>query len=148
MKTTMQIVLVQTEVEDALKEYVHKRVTVPTDTHFEIDISSTRGSEGVKAIIDLVPASTTGPKVITAGRKRLTVPATQTPVPATKEPEPEPEAEPAQEPAEPQEPQTEESEEVAEATGTEDAVSAATEPPPPAAPVKSLFANLRKPQNG
>lgn len=53
----MQIILIQSEIEQSIKDYISKRLTVAEGTDIQIDLSATRGAEGIKAIIDLVPAT-------------------------------------------------------------------------------------------
>ena len=52
----MQIILVQAEVEQAIQNYINDRVRVPEGTEIIIDLAATRGPEGFKATVDLVPA--------------------------------------------------------------------------------------------
>lgn len=184
MKTTMQIILVQHEVEQALREYISSRLTIPEGTDFQIDLASTRGPEGVKAIIDLVPTNNPIPAVsrsATAVRKLKTAtlastahPPTSTTTAATAtiskptstQVEPETadlsgtESSEAGDTDDTSEDAAEEQAEEAteaEAQSAEPAQAAApsadvvpeteTEAAPATPPVRSLFANLRKPQN-
>ena len=50
----MQIILVQQEVEQALRDYVASRLTLVEGTSFEIDLAATRGVNGITATINLV----------------------------------------------------------------------------------------------
>ena len=50
----MQIILVQQEVEQALRDYVASRLTLVEGTCFEIDLAATRGVNGITATINLV----------------------------------------------------------------------------------------------
>lgn len=53
----MQIILVQAEVEQAIKDYISERLTLSDGTEIQIDLSATRGADGIKATIDLVEGS-------------------------------------------------------------------------------------------
>lgn len=57
----MQIILVQTEVEQALRNYVASRLTLAVGTTFSIDLAATRGANGITATIDLVEPGQTPP---------------------------------------------------------------------------------------
>ena len=50
----MQITLNQTEIEKAILEYMHKRVSIIEGTEVQIEMKATRGSEGFSAIIDIL----------------------------------------------------------------------------------------------
>lgn len=63
----MQIILVQQEVEQALRDYVASRLTLVEGTQFEIDLAATRGANGITATINLVsPGAAAAPAAKTA----------------------------------------------------------------------------------
>lgn len=148
----MQIILVQSEVEQALHDYISSRLTLAEGTTIKIDLSATRGADGIKATIDLV-APGSAPAALEAP-----APAPVKPAKAAKEdpkatPAPAPNAAP-QEPASDPQPDAEESPFVADAPAVEAGVDpvadqiaaeAAGEAPAPAP--KSLFASIKRPQN-
>ncbi|AWN06214.1 hypothetical protein [Erwinia phage phiEaP8] len=53
----MQIQLVQTEIEAALRAYVNNLINIKEGTQINIDLSAGRGADGFKATIDLVLAT-------------------------------------------------------------------------------------------
>lgn len=55
----MQIILVQAEIEKALTDYVLGLISIRDDQQITIDLSATRGTDGFKALIDIVPVGTT-----------------------------------------------------------------------------------------
>ena len=148
----MQITLNQVEIEEAITNYVNDLVSVNEGMAITVTIKATRGEEGTTALIDIVPevvelevvepvkaAAKPARKTAT---KQAAVPAKEEPVveaepePVVKEAEPEPEAEPVKE--------EEAAPDAAEVPVADDEQA---EVPAVAAP-KSLFANLRKPNNG
>lgn len=143
----MQIILVQSEVEQAIRDYVASRLTLADGTQIKIDLSATRGADGIKATIDLeepgtvaAPASAPAPtqtakKAPAAAEQPAPVATPQEPAKGTPEVDPAPKDEPKEPPFE-QDPPADAKPE-AEATGE----SANAEAP------RSLFANLKKPQN-
>lgn len=50
----MQITLVQTEIEAALRQYIGRKFTVANGVQMKIDLAATRGAEGFKATIDVL----------------------------------------------------------------------------------------------
>ena len=52
----MQITLVQTEIEQALKNFIFSQVNIREGMDIKIDLRATRGAEGFQAIIDIVPS--------------------------------------------------------------------------------------------
>ena len=137
----MQITLIQSEIEQALKNYINDIMSVKDGMEIEIQLKATRGEEGTTAIIDIVPQK---PKAARGGRTSGEVPAKAEPVKAATAPV---KAEPAQAVAE--------SVAEAEADDAEQVAEQAQEPAPveaeqaqaEEAPRKSLFAGLSKPQN-
>ena len=149
----MQITLNQVEIEEAITNYVNDLVSVNEGMAITVTIKATRGEEGTTALIDIVP-EVVEPEVVEpvkaaakparkTATKQAAVPAKEEPVveaepePVVKEAEPEPEAEPVKE----------EEEAVPNPTEVPVADDEQAEVPAVAAP-KSLFANLRKPNNG
>lgn len=56
----MQIIIVQSEIETAIRNHILSQITVNEGTEINIDLSATRGAEGFKATIDIVAAATNG----------------------------------------------------------------------------------------
>lgn len=53
-ENTMQLTLVQTEIEEALRQYVTNQVAVKDGKRIDITLRATRGADGYQAIIDIV----------------------------------------------------------------------------------------------
>jgi hypothetical protein len=152
----MQIILVQTEVEQALRNYVASRLTLAVGTTFSIDLAATRGANGITATIDLVepgqtpPAATApapagklaGVKPETAAKAPEVVSATQVAQAATATQEQS--AAPVAAAVEAQ--ATAEVEQAAEST-TSAATTVADGQAAEGATTKSLFGNLGRPKN-
>lgn len=151
----MQIILVQTEVEQALRNYVASRLTLAVGTTFSIDLAATRGANGITATIDLVEPGQTPPvaapapvgklagvKPETAAKAVEAVQATQVApaAVATQEQATAPAADVAETAATPaaEETETATPAATAEAAQTGEAAPAGT---------KSLFGNLGRPKN-
>lgn len=145
----MQITLVQTEIETAIRNYIHSQIVVKDGMKIDIILKATRGDEGTTAIIDITPenqATTPTPVVapaLTAIQKKVSTPVP--PIVKVEEPKQEPVAEPEPEsvpvvdvdpvPA-PKAP-----------TQVDESASEAESDSEDAAPRKSLFSGLSKPQN-
>lgn len=145
----MQITLVQTEIETAIRNYIHSQIVVKDGMKIDIILKATRGDEGTTAIIDITPenqATTPTPVVapaLTAIQKKVSTPVP--PIVKVEEPKQEPVAEPEPEsvpvvdvdpvPA-PKAP-----------TQVDESASEAESDSEDAAPRKSLFSSLSKPQN-
>lgn len=137
----MQITLIQSEIEQALKNYINDIMSVKDGMEIEIQLKATRGEEGTTAIIDIVPQK---PKAARGGRTSGEIPAKAEPVKAAAAPV---KAEPAQAVAESvAEAEADDAEQVAE-QAQEPAPVEAEQAPAEEAPRKSLFAGLSKPQN-
>ena len=149
----MQITLIQSEIEQALKNYINDIMSVKDGMEIEIQLKATRGEEGTTAIIDIVPQK---PKASRGGRTSGEVPAKAEPAKAAApakaeaaqavaEAAPEPVAESVAEA------EADDAEQVAEqaqeAEALEPAPVEAEQAPAEEAPRKSLFAGLSKPQN-
>ena len=52
----MQIILIQAEIEVAIRNYVNSKVKIAADQDIRIDLSASRGPEGFRANIDIVDA--------------------------------------------------------------------------------------------
>lgn len=50
----MQVTITQTEIENAILEYMNKRISISADSEVSVDIKSTRGADGFTAIIDII----------------------------------------------------------------------------------------------
>ena len=142
----MQITLIQSEIEQALKNYINDIMSVKDGMEIEIQLKATRGEEGTTAIIDIVPQK---PKAARGGRTSGEIPAKAEPVKAAADPV---KAEPAQAVAESvAEAEADDAEQVAEQAqepeAQEPAPVEAEQAPAEEAPRKSLFAGLSKPQN-
>ena len=144
----MQITLIQSEIEQALKNYINDIMSVKDGMEIEIQLKATRGEEGTTAIIDIVPQK---PKAPRGGRTSGEIPAKAEPAKAAAPAK----AEAAQVVAEAAPEPVAESVAEAEADDAEQVAEQAQEPevqePAPVeveeAPRKSLFAGLSKPQN-
>lgn len=144
----MQITLVQTEVEQALRDYVANRLTLAEGTTFSIELAATRGEKGITATIELIEPPKAGQVAAVAVKTTVKAPA---PAPSVTE-KPAPVAEqPAQQ-------ATETAADSAQVTGEgqpqADSQEAASDPKESAdaqqeaAPVgKSLFGGLKRPVN-
>lgn len=59
---TVQITIIQSEIEQAIRDYVGRQMKVHDGMELLIDISATRGSEGFKATIDIRPINSIKPE--------------------------------------------------------------------------------------
>ena len=141
----MQITLIQSEIEQALKNYINDIMSVKDGMEIEIQLKATRGEEGTTAIIDIVPqkpkatrGSRTSGEIVAKPEpvKAVAGSAKAEPVQAAVEAEPEPAAESVAEA------EADDAEQVGEQV-----IEPKTEVPAEEAPRKSLFAGLSKPQN-
>lgn len=147
----MQIILVQTEVVQALRDYVASRLTLAEGTEITVDLSATRGANGVTATIDLVePSQKATPAPV---QQVIKVPAAK-PETANKAPEAQQATQVAQSAAETQERATGLAAEASEGTTSGDTATQQADPATEtkvegetAAPTKSLFGNLARPKN-
>lgn len=146
----MQIILVQTEVEQALRNYVASRLTLAVGTTFSIDLAATRGANGITATIDLVepgqqPAAAVIPAAVAkpSPKAETVTKALEAPA-ATQVAQPDVQAQEQAETAAPAAETAVQADPVAE-TGTPETETAAEAT---AAPVtRSLFNNLARPKN-
>lgn len=149
----MQITLIQSEIEQALKNYINDIMSVKDGMEIEIQLKATRGEEGTTAIIDIVPQKTKPARAArvsgeTSGKSdtvRAAAPAKVDPAPAVAEADPAPVAESVAEA------EADDAEQVAEQAQEPEALEPAPveaeQAPAEEAPRKSLFAGLSKPQN-
>ncbi len=54
----MQITLTQDEISTAVEEYVHNQINVAEDQEISIDFTAGRGTNGLSATLDIIPAGT------------------------------------------------------------------------------------------
>lgn len=140
----MQIILVQSEVEQSIREYVAKRMTLADGTQIKIDLAATRGPEGFKATIDLVVGAEEAAPA-PAPQKTLGV---RQAVAKAKDPAQEPEGQKvADTPAVEEKPAQQASEASAAEPAPETAAQAEEKPAEEAPAARSLFKNLNKPVN-
>lgn len=152
----MQIILVQTEVVQALRDYVASRLTLAEGTEITVDLSATRGANGVTATIDLVepgqkPAAVAAPvqQVIKAFSAKAET--------ANKAPEAQQATQVAQSAPAAQEQATGDAVAASDTAATETATVTGDQAKADeaqagtagdvAAPTKSLFGNLARPKN-
>lgn len=62
----IQVTLVQVEIEEALRNFISTQMTLKEGTAIEIDLAATRGADGIKATINLIPPSNTQAAPVTA----------------------------------------------------------------------------------
>jgi hypothetical protein len=60
--TILQIIIVQAEIEQAIRNHILSQINVKDNHDILIDLSATRGADGFKATIDIVPSNTTAAK--------------------------------------------------------------------------------------
>jgi hypothetical protein len=153
----MQITINQAEIEEAIRDFVTKKLTVNAGQRIDIDLKATRGDEGYTAIIDIVdaePVTSTGIAQVAAEVKAERTPA----APAPKAERPKAVTKAAAPKA--AEPVAEEAAPVAEApaaaeeeapfdggTPVAEAPAAESAQEEPAKPRPSLFGGLGAPQN-
>ena len=110
----MQIILIQAEIEVAIRNYVNSKVKIAAGQDIRIDLSASRGPEGFRANIDIVdaevPVEAYSPRAATTAAPKTAVVEADEPTPA---PTPKKKAAPAQLEAEVEEPATPSTEKVA-----------------------------------
>lgn len=153
----MQIILVQTEVEQALRNYVASRLTLAEGTTFSIDLAATRGVNGITATIDLVePGQSTAAPAGSIPRAQSTKPAAAPAVETAKKPASEVQADPATQASAAQENAAtaqetgsagQEAETGPLADGQVAGAAEAVAEEVPAEKPKSLFGGLQRPKN-
>jgi hypothetical protein len=50
----MQVILIQTEIEQAIRDYINSQINIKEGMSINIDLRSTRGTEGFTANIDIM----------------------------------------------------------------------------------------------
>ena len=159
----MQIILIQAEIEVAIRNYVNSKVKIAAGQDIRIDLSASRGPEGFRANIDIVdaevPVEAYSPRAATTAAPKTAVVEADEPTPA---PTPKKKAAPAQleaeveEPAGPapsptekvavDEPSAQEQEQVQETANVEETTEASTTESAPAVR-KPLFGKSLAPLN-
>ena len=151
----MQIIIVQHEIESAVKAYVLSQLNVKEGQRIDVSFAATRGEDGLKATIDIVsdeqsPAASTG---VTTVEEEQPAPASTaaSPIRRARLTTPVRKEEPTKEPVEQKEVGTGEAadeggEQQASAEQSE-ASEQEEEQPAPVTTGRSLFANLKKPAN-
>ena len=159
----MQIILIQAEIEVAIRNYVNSKVKIAAGQDIRIDLSASRGPEGFRANIDIVdaevPVEAYSPRAATTAAPKTAAVEADEPTPA---PTPKKKAAPAQleaeveEPAAPptekvavDEPSAQEQEAAQEQKQEVTNVEESTEPTPESAPAvrKPLFGKSLTPLN-
>ena len=101
----MQIILIQAEIEVAIRNYVNSKVKIAADQDIRIDLSASRGPEGFRANIDIVdaevPVEAYSPRAATTAAPKTAAVEADEPTPA---PTPKKKAAPVQLEAEVEEP--------------------------------------------
>jgi hypothetical protein len=149
----MQITLVQTEVEQALRDYVASRLTLAEGTTFSIDLAATRGANGITATIDLIEPGQVAPTAVAQVTRSTNIkPVAVAAVKAVSEVQPDPatQASAAQEnAATAQETGSVVQEaEAGQVTGEAEQTEATSQvEAAPATTPKSLFGGLQRPKN-
>lgn len=133
----MQITLVQTEIEQAIADFVRSQISVKDGHEVNIELKATRGDAGMQAVVNIVPqgsvvAQAEAQKPAVVASKGLNIAKT---VVAAKQPEPEQQNLPGENEKPVVDPQE-------QTPPAED-----PEPEVPVTPAKSLFAGLSKPKN-
>ena len=122
----MQIILIQAEIEVAIRNYVNSKVKIAAGQDIRIDLSASRGPEGFRANIDIVdaevPVEAYSPRAATTAAPKIAAVEADEPTPA---PTPKKKAAPAQLEAEVEEPAAPSTEKVAvdEPSGQEQGVA-------------------------
>ena len=155
----MQIILIQAEIEVAIRNYVNSKVKIAAGQDIRIDLSASRGPEGFRANIDIVDAEVPIEAIFIPRTATTAVPKTA----AVETDAPKKKAAPAQLEAEVEEPATPSTEKVAvdepsaqeqevaqeqeqEAPSVEDSAEASTTEPAPTVR-KPLFGKSLAPLN-
>ena len=160
----MQIILIQAEIEVAIRNYVNSKVKIAAGQDIRIDLSASRGPEGFRANIDIVdaevPIEAYSPRAATTAAPKTTAVEAEEPAPT---PTPKKKAAPAQLEADVEEPAAPSTEKVAvdepsaqeqgqvqvqvqESTNVEESAEASTTEPTPAVR-KPLFGKSLAPLN-
>lgn len=156
----MQIILTQSEIEDALRQSILQQISLRDGQDITFDFKSTRGDDGLTATIQIsAPVQQVGTKLETKADKVTAEKATPRNISTEPEDRQEPEAlkeseketKAAPEPADEDKPAENKASAKVETTifPNEGTSAPLTEPEvAPEVAAKSLFANLQKPVNG
>ena len=94
----MQITLIQSEIEQALTDYIHSQINVKEGQKITIELKATRGAEGTTAVIDIVADKPTAkadpvvkPQVVTNSKPAQTKPEVKAEVKPEVKADPKPE---------------------------------------------------------
>ena len=154
----MQIILIQAEIEVAIRNYVNSKVKIAAGQDIRIDLSASRGPEGFRANIDIVdaevPVEAYSPRAATTAAPKTAVVETDAPkkkaAPAQLEAEVEEFAAPSTEKVAADEPSAQEQEvaqeQEREALSVEESAEASTTEPAPTVR-KPLFGKSLAPLN-
>lgn len=154
----MQIILIQAEIEVAIRNYVNSKVKIAADQDIRIDLSASRGPEGFRANIDIVdaevPVEAYSPRAATTAAPKTAAVETDAPkkkaAPAQLEAEVEEFAAPSTEKVAADEPSAQEQEvaqeQEQEAPSVEESAEASTTEPAPTVR-KPLFGKSLAPLN-
>ena len=138
----MQLILPQSELEQAIKNYVNDLMNVKDGTELSIDLKAGRGLDGFTATVDIIkagtamPAKTVVPAAVIPAPVPVAAPVKVTPRPVAKE-EPVAEEKPAEDTS------------VANKSEQQEAASEAKEEAPAEAPYtvrRPLFGSVKKPE--
>lgn len=138
----MQLILPQSELEQAIKNYVNDLMNVKDGTELSIDLKAGRGLDGFTATVDIIkagmaiPAKTVVPAAVIPAPVPVAAPVKVTPRPVAKE-EPVAEEKPAEDTS------------VANKSEQQEAASEAKEEAAPEATTtvrRPLFGSLKKPE--
>ena len=154
----MQIILIQAEIEVAIRNYVNSKVKIAADQDIRIDLSASRGPEGFRANIDIVdaevPVEAYSPRAATTAAPKTAAVETDAPkkkaAPAQFEADVEEPATPSTEKVAADEPSAQEQEvaqeQEQEAPSVEESAEASTTEPAPTVR-KPLFGKSLAPLN-
>ena len=154
----MQIILIQAEIEVAIRNYVNSKVKIAAGQDIRIDLSASRGPEGFRANIDIVdaevPVEAYSPRAATTAAPKTAAVETDAPkkkaAPAQLEAEVEEFAAPSTEKVAADEPSAQEQgvaqEQEQEAPSVEESAEASTTEPAPTVR-KPLFGKSLAPLN-
>lgn len=154
----MQIILIQAEIEVAIRNYVNSKVKIAAGQDIRIDLSASRGPEGFRANIDIVdaevPVEAYSPRAATTAAPKTAAVETDAPkkkaAPAQLEAEVEEPATPSTEKVAVDEPSAQEQEvaqeQEQEAPSVEESAEASTTEPAPTVR-KPLFGKSLAPLN-
>lgn len=164
----MQIIIIQTEIEEAIRNHILGQIAIKDDQRIDIDLRATRGSDGFQAVIDIVaesaparaqstddkpeetavvvppkPAVSTKPARVAKATAPKAIQATDVSdvlpdAPVEQEPDMSAEADAGEQPI---------AEEAPLEDGDQSVAEIAAEDTPPATKKPSLFANMKKPDN-